>query len=62
MNNYVPVNKHTKTGRAGKKIKCPHCSTILRRVYHLNWTKLTCLSCQKNVSKYDWLIEESIYR
>ena len=62
MNNYVPITKTSKAGRAGKKIKCKSCGKILRRVYHLSWPALTCLTCNKKVDKYDWLIEETIYR
>ena len=59
---YEPINRRTKAGRAGKYIKCPHCDQLNRRIYHLSWTALDCRSCQKKVDKYDWLIEETIYR
>ena len=62
MNNYVPIIKTSKAGRAGKLIKCKSCSKILRRVYHLSWSKLHCLTCNKDIDKYDWLIQETLHR
>ncbi len=62
MKNYSQITKRSKVGRAGKLIKCPTCEKILRRVYHLSWTKLTCLTCNKDVGKYEWLIEETLFR
>ena len=59
---YEPINRHTKAGSAGKYIKCPDCDRIERRVYHLNWTALDCRSCQKKIDKFDWLIEQPLYR
>ena len=62
MNEYVPVTRNTKAGRAGKKIRCPYCDKIARRIYHMSWSKITCINCHTEVSKYDWLIEVPIYR
>ncbi len=62
MKNYVPITKTSKVGRAGKCIKCKSCQKILRRIYHLSWSKLVCLTCNKEIEKYDWLIEETLYR
>ena len=62
MKQYVPITKTSKAGRAGKLIRCSNCDSIGRRVYHLSWTRLTCLICKKDINKYDWLIEETLYR
>ena len=62
MKQYVPITRHTKAGRAGKLVRCPTCNTIVRRVYHLSWSRLMCLVCKKAVNKYDLLIEETLYR
>ena len=59
---YEPIDRNTKAGRAGKMIKCPICDRIERRVYHMDWKELTCTYCNQKVDKYEWLIEESIYR
>lgn len=50
-----PVNSHTRAGAKGKKIVCPHCSTILT-VYHFNWCGLRCLHCFIDIEKKDWFI------
>lgn len=47
------VTKHTRAGRAGKEIYCPHCGSA-NRVYHFAWCATTCQSCRAMVDKYDW--------
>ena len=59
---YEPITRNTKAGRAGKYIKCPHCDRIERRVYHLRWPDYPCSKCNKRINKFDWLIEQTIYR
>ena len=59
---YEPITRHTKAGRAGQYIKCPHCDRLERRVYHMDWPDCTCRGCNRKIDKYDWLIEESVYR
>ena len=58
---YSKITKHTRAGRAGKLIKCPRCEHK-KRIYHLCWTALSCQGCHEMIDKYDWYIEESMYR
>ncbi len=61
MKHYVPLTRNAKLGRAGKLLRCATCNSIGRRVYSLFWKKMPCIVCQKEIDKYDWLIEETLY-
>ena len=52
---YKPVNRYTRGGNNGKWIKCPKCSQT-SKVYHFNFSSLTCPDCKQSITKYDWLI------
>ena len=47
------VTKYTRAGKLGKQIVCPECESI-RRVYHFNFSGLTCPECKESIDKYDW--------
>ena len=49
------VNKHTRAGKYGKIISCPHCSHQAP-VYHFAWSALGCTDCGEMVDKNDWLL------
>ena len=49
------VTKYTRAGKNGKQIVCPECDNI-RRVYHFNFSGLTCPKCKQSVDKYDWKV------
>ena len=51
--NNCNVTRYTRAGKNGKQIVCPECDNI-RRVYHFNFTGLTCPQCKQSVAKYDW--------
>ena len=52
---FKPVNRYTRAGKNGKQIKCPNCQSV-RRVYHFNFSGLTCPECKESVEKSDWLV------
>ena len=45
------VTRHTRAGRNGKDIYCPHGHKV--RVYHFSWNTLACPGC-KGVNDPDW--------
>ena len=49
------VTKYTRAGKNGKQIVCPECESI-RRVYHFNFSGLTCPECKQSVDKYSWKV------
>ena len=49
------VTKYTRAGKNGKQIVCPECESI-RRVYHFNFSGLTCPECKQSVDKYRWKV------
>ena len=49
------VTKYTRGGKNGKQIVCPECDNI-RRVYHFNFSGLTCPECKQSVDKYSWKV------
>ena len=49
------VTKYTRGGKYGKQIVCPECDNI-RRVYHFNFSGLTCPKCKQSVDKYSWKV------
>ena len=53
--NNCNVTRYTRGGKNGKQIVCPVCDNI-RRVYHFNFTGLTCPQCKQSVAKYDWKV------
>ena len=53
---FKPVNRYTRAGYNGKQIKCPNCQSV-RRVYHFNFSGLTCPDCKESIDKSDWLVE-----
>jgi len=59
---YISINRKTKANRKGSQIQCPHCKRIERVIYHMKWDKETCRFCHTTSDKYEWLIEESVYR
>ena len=49
------ITKYTRAGKYGKQIVCPECDNI-RRVYHFNFSGLTCPECKQSVDKYSWKV------
>lgn len=61
MTNFVPITRYSRCKRySGAVIKCPECHT-LDKTYHLSWTAKRCQDCQKDIDKFDWLIEKGKY-
>ena len=54
-NNNSNVTKYTRGGKNGKQLVCPDCGNIIR-IYHFNFTGLTCPQCKQSVAKYDWKV------
>ena len=53
---YKPVTRYTRAGKNGKQLQCPKCKSV-RRVYHFNFSGLTCPDCKESIDKSDWLVE-----
>ena len=53
--NNCNVTRYTRAGKNGKQIVCPECGSI-RRIYHFNFSGLTCPQCKQSVAKYDWKV------
>ena len=51
----IYVTRYTRAGKNGKQIVCPECGSI-RRIYHFNFSGLTCPQCKQSVAKYDWKV------
>ncbi|MCK5600622.1 hypothetical protein KAR91_02065 [Candidatus Pacearchaeota archaeon] len=51
------VTKHTKAGKKGKGITCPHCKNE-RTVYHFSWQNMICQECGATVNKTEFLLLE----
>ena len=49
------VTKHTRAGKNGKRLVCPHCAEQWV-AYHFAWFGLVCGKCRKIVTKTDWLL------
>ena len=49
------VTRYTRGGKNGKQLVCPECDNIIR-IYHFNFTGLTCPQCKQSVAKYDWKV------
>ena len=54
---YKLIQKKDRAGSDGKNIKCPHCENV-QRIYHLAWRTVTCHSCNADISKFDWMIDQ----
>ena len=52
---FVKVSKHTRAGKRGKMIRCPHCKNM-ERVYHFAWSAAVCPKCKKTINKYDYYV------
>ena len=52
------VNRHTRAGKNGKQILCPECREW-STVYHFSWDQLTCIHCEEDVKKSDFIVEVS---
>jgi len=53
--NNCNVTRYTRGGKNGKQLVCPDCGNIIR-IYHFNFTGLTCPQCKQSVAKYDWKV------
>ena len=53
--NNCNVTRYTRGGKNGKQLVCPECSNIIR-IYHFNFSGLTCPQCKQSVAKYDWKV------
>ena len=51
----IYVTKYTRGGKYGKQLVCPECDNIIR-VYHFNFSGLTCPKCKQSVDKYRWKV------
>ena len=51
----ICVTRYTRGGKYGKQLVCPECGSI-RRIYHFNFSGLTCPQCKQSVDKYDWKV------
>ena len=49
------VTRYTRGGKNGKQLVCPDCGNIIR-IYHFNFTGLTCPQCKQSVDKYSWKV------
>ena len=49
------VTRYTRGGKNGKQLVCPDCGNIIR-IYHFNFTGLTCPQCKQSVDKYEWRV------
>ena len=52
---YRQVTRYTRGGKNGKQLVCPECSNIIR-IYHFNFSGLTCPQCKQSVDKYRWKV------
>ena len=55
VEDYQLICKRSRAGKNGKQIVCPECESI-RRVYHFNFSGLTCPECKQSVDKYRWKV------
>ncbi len=49
------VTRYTRGGKNGKQLVCPECDNIIR-IYHFNFSGLTCPKCKQSVDKYRWKV------
>ena len=65
---YKHVTRHTRAGKNGKTLYCPHCARSVH-VYHFSWDALVCGECKRRneknpkatdadyeISKSEWLL------
>ena len=52
------LKKYAKAGKYGKDIFCPYCNHS-HRVYHFNWTSLTCHQCEKSFKRSEWWVSSN---
>ena len=58
MTEWTPVTRYTRCKKySGATLKCPHCGH-LRTVGHLSWSATICNNCQRQVNKFDFLVEK----
>jgi len=66
---YLHVTRHTRAGKNGKDLYCPHCANRVH-VYHFSWDALVCGKCKRDnksnpiatdadceIPKSDWLLQ-----
>ena len=51
----IYVTRYTRGGKNGKQLVCLDCGNIIR-IYHFNFSGLTCPQCKQSVAKYDWKV------
>ena len=51
----IYVTRYTRGGKNGKQLVCPECDNIIR-IYHFNFSGLTCPKCKQSVDKYRWKV------
>ena len=56
---FTNVNRHTRAGKNGKQILCPECREW-STVYHFSWSQLTCIHCEEDVNKEDFIVEKTV--
>ncbi len=49
------VTNHTRAGKRGKMLECPHCHHTWN-AGHFAWSGFQCVKCITMVDKQDWLI------
>ena len=55
------VTRYTRGGKNGKQLVCPDCDNIIR-IYHFNFSGLTCPKCKQSVDKYSWKVRTFQYK
>ena len=56
---FTNVNRYTRAGKNGKQILCPECIEW-STVYHFGWSSLTCIHCEEDVVKEDWITSRKV--
>ena len=54
LNKKLATSKN-EAGKNGTTIQCPYCKSK-HKVYHFNWSSLTCKKCKKDVKRSQWII------
>ena len=57
VDDYALIQKKDRAGSDGKNIKCPHCGST-ERIFNLRWKIRQCKSCNTEVEKYAWMIDQ----
>lgn len=50
------VDGHTRAGKRGKHLVCPHCCAVSPLVFHFSWEALGCVKCKAMVEKRFWIV------